>query len=157
MPAGNPSNDDLSLEESLSECTNVTQLSVDDIYECDVCHVKTQSLRKCSIWRLPEILIISIKRNITQLINGRFITIKDQRIVKSPDLLDCAPYMSVTRDRSVYSLYATANHFGSPSFGHCMCYIKTEDGWHYLDDDRVGLSYNIDQKSQYILFYNRNT
>ncbi len=155
VPAGNPGKDTLTLEDSLEECTGVTQLAVEDMYECDNCHIKTQSLRKCSIWRLPEILVINIKRNITHLVDGRFVTLKDPRAVKSPDVLVCAPYMSVTRDRSVYSLYATANHFGSPSHGHCMCYIKDGEGWCYLDDERIGRTDRIDQNSQYILFYSR--
>lgn len=155
VPAGNPSMESLTLEDSLSECTSVTQLAEEDMYECDSCHIKTQSLRKCSIWRLPEILVINIKRNITHRVDGRFITLKDPRTVKSPDVLDCAPYMSVTRDRSKYSLYATANHIGSPIHGHCICYIKGEDGWYCLNDDKVTRSDFIDQNSQYILFYRR--
>jgi ubiquitin carboxyl-terminal hydrolase 36/42 len=155
VPTGNPTKDSLTLEDSLDEYTGVTQLADDDKYECDSCKVKTQSLRKCSIWRLPEILIINIKRNIIHQIDRRFIALKDPREVEAPVILDCEPYMSVPRGKSKYELYATANHFGSPTHGHCMSFIKTDGGWNYLDDERIGGTANIDNSSQYILFYRR--
>ena len=144
----------VNLLDSLQEFTGITQLSPEDMYECDKCKQKTQSLRKCTLWRVPPILIIFVKRNIYKVDRGRPISYKDNREIDVPEILDVAPYLSAPRSNVQYQLYGTANHMGTPHGGHCYSHIKGNDGsWNIVDDMSVKLSGRTRPEHKYILFY----
>lgn len=138
-PIGNPDKQSVTLADVLTEYTSVTEL--DDPYECDKCKVRSKCYRRCTFWRLPEILIISLKRGVHHFDqqSGRYLELKDNRQVKIPEKLDLAEYCSAPRGMTTYELYATGNHLGLTNGGHYYAQIKDpEDGkWKVANDNKI--------------------
>jgi len=67
---------------------------------------------------------------------------KLNKSVQFPEVLNMAPYMSGTKDKSpLYSLYAVVVHLdimNAAYSGHYVCYVKNIQGeWFRTDDSRV--------------------
>lgn len=154
LSIGHPDKDNVKLEESMNDFIGITQLDEEDSYECDKCKQRTRSLRKCTLWRLPEILVITLKRNIYHNVGHRHVSIKDPRVVHVPLMLDVKPYLSASRKNTKYKLYSTANHLGTPHGGHCYSQILEDDKWFVVNDIEIkeGLAH---ASHVYILFYQR--
>ena len=137
------------LDQILRNFSKVEQLGVDEKIECDRCKKFTQALRRMTVWRLPPVLIISLKR----AQRGA----KAISAVQIPYELDMAPYLSFERPDTKYKLYATANHFGRMSqHGHCTCSLLDERGqWFEIDDTIVSPISGPDPRGVSLLFYRR--
>lgn len=139
VPIGNPNTTSVTLLDVLSEYTSVTEL--EDAYECDKCKVRSKCYRRCTFWRLPEILVISLKRGVHHYDrqSGRYLELKDDRQVQVPNVLDLSGYCSAPRDQTQYELYATGNHYGATHGGHYYAQIKDrEDGkWKIINDEQI--------------------
>lgn len=156
LPIGNPDKDIVTLDESLAEFTGIIQLDSDNPSTCDKCGHKGRSLRKQTFWRLPPVLVISLKRNMFyQTEGGAIRSLKDKRLVQFPQTLDLAPYMSAHREASVYQLYATGNHRGGPNGGHHYSQVRSEkdDKWYTINDKHVMDGLPSTQEDAYMLFY----
>ncbi|KAM9515546.1 ubiquitin carboxyl-terminal hydrolase 43 isoform 2-T2 [Guaruba guarouba] len=148
---------------TLDECfqlyTKEEQLAPDDAWRCPHCKVPQQGTVKLSLWTLPDILIIHLKR-FHQVAERRH---KLTTLVRFPLRgLDMAPHVAqrgqaggqllgrwawqgpprlppgCPRD-SLYDLYAVCNHHGSLQGGHYTAYCcNALDGqWYSYDDSRV--------------------
>ncbi|KAM4674531.1 ubiquitin carboxyl-terminal hydrolase 43 [Amazona ochrocephala] len=161
---------------TLDECfqlyTKEEQLAPDDAWHCPHCKVPQQGTVKLSLWTLPDILIIHLKR-FHQVAEHRH---KLTTLVRFPLRgLDMAPHVAQRsqaggqllgrwawqgppRD-SLYDLYAVCNHHGSLQSGHYTAYCcNALDGqWYSYDDSRVeGVpEAEVSTRSAYILFYQR--
>ncbi|XP_068025779.1 ubiquitin carboxyl-terminal hydrolase 43 isoform X1 [Melanerpes formicivorus] len=169
---------------TLDDCfqlyTKEEQLAPDDAWRCPHCKVPQQGTVKLSLWTLPDILIIHLKR-FRQVAEHRH---KLTTLVRFPLRgLDMAPHVaqrgqaggqlvgrwaswqpplrlppSCPRDY-LYDLYAVCNHHGSMQGGHYTAYCcNALDGrWYSYDDSRVeGLrEAEVSTRSAYILFYQR--
>ncbi|XP_042658242.1 ubiquitin carboxyl-terminal hydrolase 43 [Tyto alba] len=169
---------------TLDECfqlyTKEEQLAPDDAWRCPHCKVPQQGTVKLSLWTLPDILIIHLKR-FRQVAEHRH---KLTTLVRFPLRgLDMAPHVaqrgqaggqlvgrwapwqpplclppSCPRDY-LYDLYAVCNHHGSMQGGHYTAYCcNALDGrWYSYDDSRVeGVrEAEVSTHSAYILFYQR--
>jgi len=138
VPISNPDKSKVHLSDVLTQYTSVVEL--DEKYECDKCKVRTNSYRRQTFWRLPEILVISLKRGIHHFDrdNNRYIEIKDNREVKIPDKLNMSNYCSAPRTKNKYMLYATGNHTGLTNGGHYYAHIKDSEGkWKIANDDNI--------------------
>ncbi|XP_074703303.1 ubiquitin carboxyl-terminal hydrolase 43 [Strix aluco] len=169
---------------TLDECfqlyTKEEQLAPDDAWRCPHCKVLQQGTVKLSLWTLPDILIIHLKR-FRQVAEHRH---KLTTLVRFPLRgLDMAPHVaqrgqaggqllgrwapwqpplclppSCPRDY-LYDLYAVCNHHGSMQGGHYTAYCcNALDGrWYSYDDSRVeGVQEaEVSTRSAYILFYQR--
>ncbi|XP_054703022.1 ubiquitin carboxyl-terminal hydrolase 43 isoform X2 [Grus americana] len=169
---------------TLDECfqlyTKEEQLAPDDAWRCPHCKVPQQGTVKLSLWTLPDILIIHLKR-FRQVAEHRH---KLTTLVRFPLRgLDMAPHMaqrgqaggqllgrwapwqpplclppSCPRDY-LYDLYAVCNHHGTMQGGHYTAYCcNALDGrWYSYDDSRVeGVQEaEVSTRSAYILFYQR--
>ncbi|XP_074778278.1 ubiquitin carboxyl-terminal hydrolase 43 [Athene noctua] len=169
---------------TLDECfqlyTKEEQLAPDDAWCCPHCKVPQQGTVKLSLWTLPDILIIHLKR-FRQVAEHRH---KLTTLVRFPLRgLDMAPHVaqrgqaggqllgrwapwqpplclppSCPRDY-LYDLYAVCNHHGSMQGGHYTAYCcNALDGrWYSYDDSRVeGVQEaEVSTRSAYILFYQR--
>ncbi|KAM9258133.1 ubiquitin carboxyl-terminal hydrolase 43 [Cariama cristata] len=169
---------------TLDECfqlyTKEEQLAPDDAWRCPHCKVPQQGTVKLSLWTLPDILIIHLKR-FRQVAEHRH---KLTTLVRFPLRgLDMAPHVaqrgqaggqllgrwapwqpplclppSCPRDY-LYDLYAVCNHHGSMQGGHYTAYCcNALDGrWYSYDDSRVeGVQESeVSTRSAYILFYQR--
>jgi ubiquitin C-terminal hydrolase len=92
-----------------------------------------------TFWRLPEILIFSLKR-----FQGAR---KDTQFVAIPDTLT----LKCGESHKKYTLKAVANHSGSTNMGHCTAHVKL-DQWFLFDDDHVLPNADY-QKNAYGLIY----
>uniref|UniRef100_A0A670YXW9 ubiquitinyl hydrolase 1 n=1 Tax=Pseudonaja textilis TaxID=8673 RepID=A0A670YXW9_PSETE len=162
---------------TLNECfqlyTKEEQLAPDDAWRCPHCQVLQQGMVKLSLWTLPDILIIHLKR---------FRQVGEQRhklstLVHFPlQGLDMAPHVakrsrgskwgswkqSLTEEGQctfLYDLYAVCNHHGSLHGGHytAYCYNSLDSRWYSYDDSTVEpvMEEDISTRGAYILFYQR--
>lgn len=148
------------LEDCLRKVITPTQLDSDNCYECDRCKKQNQSIRKMAVWRLPSVLILVLKRFTAAYVGGDITVRKNTKSVTVPDALDMNPYMSYPNpSSSMYELFATANHIGTPQGGHCFSYIKSPAGKWYIADDNNIQEINkqgaLSGAEPYILFYRK--
>ncbi|XP_045425706.1 ubiquitin carboxyl-terminal hydrolase 43 isoform X1 [Lemur catta] len=169
---------------TLDECfqfyTKEEQLAQDDAWKCPHCKVLQQGMVKLSLWTLPDILIIHLKR---------FCQVGERRnklstLVKFPlSGLNMAPHVA-QRSTSpkpgpapwppwkepgclptacpldfLYDLYAVCNHHGSLQGGHYTAYCRNSlDGqWYSYDDSTVEplREDEVSTRGAYILFYQK--
>ncbi|XP_007084224.3 ubiquitin carboxyl-terminal hydrolase 31 isoform X2 [Panthera tigris] len=170
---------------TLSQCfqlyTKEERLAPDDAWRCPHCKQLQQGSITLSLWTLPDVLIIHLKR-FRQEGDRRM---KLQNMVKFPLTgLDMTPHV-VKRSQSswslpshwspwrrpyglgrdpedyVYDLYAVCNHHGTMQGGHYTAYCKNSvDGLWYCFDDSDVQQLSEDEvctQTAYILFYQRRT
>ncbi|CAL8303448.1 unnamed protein product [Lota lota] len=168
---------------SLAQCfqlyTKEEQLAPDDAWRCPHCKQLQQGSIKLSLWTLPDILILHLKR-FRQDGDRRM---KMQNMVRFPLVgMDMAPHM-VKRSQSswslpshwspwrrpygmgrdpedyLYDLYAVCNHHGNMQGGHYTAHCKNSiDGqWYCFDDSDVHsiADDHVCKQTAYILFYQR--
>ncbi|MBN3294546.1 UBP31 hydrolase, partial [Polypterus senegalus] len=170
---------------TLTQCfqlyTKEEQLAPDDAWRCPHCKMLQQGSIKLSLWTLPDVLILHLKR-FRQEGDRR---VKMQNLIKFPLTgLDMTPHV-VKRSQSswslpshwspwrrpyglgrdpedyVYDLYAVCNHHGTMHGGHYTAYCKNSiDGqWYCFDDSDVQpiSDAEVCKPVAYILFYQRRT
>ena len=89
---------------------------------CPSCKQHRQASKKLDLWRLPEILIVHLKRfSYSQLLRDKLETFVDFPL----DELDLTGFLSHDSDPSLnhYRLYAISNHFGNMGSGHYTALI----------------------------------
>ncbi|XP_007950535.1 ubiquitin carboxyl-terminal hydrolase 43 [Orycteropus afer afer] len=169
---------------TLDECfqfyTKEEQLTQDDAWKCPHCKVLQQGTVKLSLWTLPDILIIHLKR---------FCQVGERRnklstLVKFPLAgLNMAPHVAPRSTGPqpkpgpwpswkqpaclpngypldfLYDLYAVCNHHGSLQGGHYTAYCRNSlDGqWYSYDDSTVEplREDEVNTRGAYILFYQK--
>ncbi|XP_026772766.3 ubiquitin carboxyl-terminal hydrolase 43 [Pangasianodon hypophthalmus] len=168
---------------TLDECfqlyTKEEQLAPDDAWKCPHCKQLQQGMVQMSLWTLPDILILHLKR-FRQVGERRN---KLSTLVRFPlTALDMAPHMvkrsNCTRLPStwkqqlhqrtetgqhpedfLYDLYAVCNHHGGMHGGHYTAYCRNSvDGqWYDYDDSSVEPvpEGEVCTRGAYILFYQR--
>ncbi|KAJ8451081.1 hypothetical protein Cgig2_026890 [Carnegiea gigantea] len=133
-------------------------LGPDDMY-CPRCKEHRQATKKLDLWRLPEILVIHLKRfSYSRYLKNKLDTFVSfpirnldlSKYVKSKDAYD----LSYT-----YELYAISNHYGGLGGGHYTAYAKLidEERWYHFDDSHVSSvsESEIRTSAAYVLFYRR--
>jgi len=102
-----------------------------DDYTCDHCQSKGSTKTHVDVWRLPDILVIHMKRFVyTMYVRGKL-----NNLVHYPlDGLDMAPFLSKNIDGSssggggggdkVYDLFAAVHHIGTMNGGHYVASCK---------------------------------
>ncbi|XP_077306308.1 ubiquitin carboxyl-terminal hydrolase 31 [Lithobates pipiens] len=168
---------------SLSQCfqlyTKEEQLAPGNAWRCPHCKQLQQGSIKLSLWTLPDVLILHLKR-FRQDADRR---VKLQNMVRFPLVgLDMTPHV-VKRSQSswslpshwspwrrpyglgrdpedfIYDLYAVCNHHGTMQGGHYTAYCKNSvDGmWYCFDDSEVQAlaEDEVCKPAAYILFYQR--
>ncbi|RZC78498.1 hypothetical protein C5167_002717 [Papaver somniferum] len=96
-------------------------LGLEDMWYCPGCLKHRQASKKLDLWRLPEILIIHLKR----FSYSRFMKNKLETFVDFPiHDLDLSNYIAWKDGESSYRyvLYAVSNHYGSMGGGHYTAY-----------------------------------
>ncbi|XP_016077893.1 PREDICTED: ubiquitin carboxyl-terminal hydrolase 43 [Miniopterus natalensis] len=169
---------------TLDECfqfyTKEEQLAQDDAWKCPHCKALQQGMVKLSLWTLPDILIVHLKR---------FCQVGERRnklstLVKFPLCgLNMAPHVAQRSAGAppapgpwpswkqpaclptscpldfLYDLYAVCNHHGSLQGGHYTAYCRNSlDGqWYSYDDSTVEslLEDEVITRGAYILFYQK--
>lgn len=132
-------------------------LGPDDMWYCPGCKTHRQASKKLDLWRLPEILVIHLKR----FSYSRFMKNKLETYVDFPvDNLDLSTYITHKNGMvsNRYMLYAVSNHYGSMGGGHYTAFVHHGgDQWYDFDDSRVSPipEDKIKTSAAYVLFYRR--
>lgn len=148
----------LSLYACLDAFLREEPLVPEDMWYCPRCKERRQASKKLDLWRLPEVLVIHLKR----FSFSRSTKHKLETFVNFPihdlDLTNYVACKSSTQ-RQLYELYALSNHYGSMASGHYTAYIKLldENKWYNFDDSHIIPMNEEDVKSAaaYVLFYRR--
>ena len=163
----------VSLDECLRSFSTPERLDNQNTWYCSNCKDHVRALKTMRVWRLPNILIIHLKRFEFRNVFRRD---KLDTLVDFPlEGLNMDPYSNhrgkaddsgFMDDRvpSDYDLFAVVNHFGRMGFGHYTAFARSWDetgpsrDWSLFDDSRV-LPVNdpreIVGSAAYILFYRR--
>lgn len=132
-------------------------LGPEDMWYCPGCKQHRQATKKLDLWRLPEILVIHLKR----FSYSRYTKNKLEAYVDFPvDDLDLSMYIANknTQPSFRYVLYAISNHYGGLGGGHYTAFVHHGGGrWYDFDDSNV---YPINEEkiktsAAYVLFYRR--
>lgn len=153
---------------TLSKCFNF--FSTPDVLDernqwyCPKCKQFVCAEKKLDIWKLPEILIIQLKR----FYGSGFAARKLDHFVDFPEILDMKEYVIGPQKEEAeikYRLYAVSNQYGSLSGGHYTAAARVRDpnepekdkGWYNFDDSHVSRSSEASAHSAaaYVLFYER--
>jgi len=126
-------------------------------YTCSNCKKQTSPIKKLSIKKLPNHLIIHFKRFI-MMENGKYI--KNNQHISFPIYLNMSKFVdkSIPKKDTVYHLYAVINHIGVMSSGHYYSYCKVPNNkWYCFNDENVDAieKSKLDNKNAYILFYKK--
>ncbi|XP_072029895.1 ubiquitin carboxyl-terminal hydrolase 43-like [Amphiura filiformis] len=173
---------------SLPDCidlyTQEERLGPDNAWHCPFCKRLQQGTKKLSLWSLPDILIIHLKRfkqvgntrtKLNTLVEFPLNNLNMEQYIErrqpSPQaatlasLTGWSPWRQNHRRRSnnavdcMYDLYAVCNHMGSLNGGHYTAFCKnpTDSLWYDFDDAKVTpfCEDAVISKSAYILFYHR--
>lgn len=133
-------------------------LGPEDMWYCPSCKKHQQASKKLDLWRLPEVLVIHLKR----FSYNRYTKNKLETLVDFPIKgLDLSNYIvSKTQElRNKYELYAISNHYGNMGGGHYSAYVyhNAEDKWYDFDDRHVSQVSpdSLKTSAAYVLFYKR--
>lgn len=148
----------LSLYTCLEAFLREEPLVPEDMWYCPKCKERRQASKKLDLWRLPEVLVIHLKR----FSYSRSMKHKLETFVNFPihdfDLTNYIANKNNSR-RQVYELYALTNHYGSMGSGHYTAHIKLldENRWYNFDDSHISLisEDDVNTAAAYVLFYRR--
>ncbi|KAJ1392762.1 Ubiquitin specific protease, conserved site [Sesbania bispinosa] len=130
-------------------------LGPEDMWYCPNCKKPQQATKKLDLWRLPEILVVHLKR----FSYSRFFKNKLETFVDFPiNDLDFSTYVAHRSSQSSnrYVLYAISCHYGGLGGGHYTAFVRYgHDKWYEFDDSRVAPANEdmIKTSAAYVLFY----
>lgn len=164
-PAGSPfaytpSSRGVQLADCLNAFSREEILSPSDAWYCPNCKKHQCASKKMDLWRLPDNLIIHLKRfNYDRSYRDKLETLVDF----PTDGLDMSRWLvpgAEEKSGTVYDLYATSNHYGGLGGGHYTAYAKNlfDGRWYTLDDSTVTPLSSPEEtitKAAYVLFYRR--
>ena len=142
----------LQLEELLNNFKEIEKLSKDNQWYCPKCKQFQLADKKMELYSVNEVIIIHLKR----FRNNR----KIDNFVEFPlEGLDLSNYLPKKDEKTIYDLFAVANHVGGLHGGHYFAYGKNfiDGGWYEFNDSNVS---SIEEKkvvsdNAYVLFYNK--
>ncbi|KAJ3701575.1 hypothetical protein LUZ61_005280 [Rhynchospora tenuis] len=148
----------LSLYACLDAFLREEPLVPEDMWYCPRCKEQRQASKKLDLWRLPDVLVIHLKRfSFSRSTKHKLETYVDFPVHN----LDLTNYVANKRSPhcKIYELYALSNHYGSMASGHYTAHIKLldENRWYTFDDTHVTPINEDEVKSAaaYVLFYRR--
>ncbi|XP_048236014.1 ubiquitin carboxyl-terminal hydrolase 8 isoform X2 [Ricinus communis] len=147
----------VSLYKCLEAFLKEEPLGPEDMWFCPACKKHRQASKKLDLWRLPEILVVHLKRfSYSRVIKNKLETHVDFPV----EDFDLSTYIS-RKDGQFsyrYELYAISNHYGGMGGGHYTAFVDHGHGrWYEFDDDNVSPvnEGRIITSAAYVLFYRR--
>ncbi|KAL4606707.1 hypothetical protein ACB092_09G122800 [Castanea dentata] len=147
----------VSLYKCLEAFLKEEPLGPEDMWYCPSCKKPRQAIKKLDLWRLPEILVIHLKRfSYNRLFKNKLETFVDFPV----DDLNFSTYIAHKNSQfsNRYILYAISNHYGGLGGGHYTASINLGYGmWYEFDDEKVNpvSEDRIKTSAAYVLFYRR--
>ncbi|CCI42291.1 unnamed protein product [Albugo candida] len=166
------SNESITLDACFKNFIKPETLDDANLWYCANCKAHRQAHKRIEIWKVPDILILSLKR-----FEYRNETLRDKLSVDVDfplENLDMRPFclqasasdtLPHAKKSLQYDLFAVSNHYGGMAYGHytaCaknFCQGEGDDTarWYYFDDGVVDVmpSERVKSNTAYILFYQR--
>ncbi|KAK8811286.1 hypothetical protein WA158_003021 [Blastocystis sp. Blastoise] len=181
---GYKEDEEVTLDDCMLNSNKIRKLDNDNQWYCPSCKTHVCAEYNTTIWRIPDILCIQLKRfeysrSTSSYSYGnsmyRYGGLYGQDNKRKLDTLvhfpltdfDLSPYLSPeVRDLypdTVYDLIAVANHSGTPSFGHYYCYAKDENEgnskWYTYNDSSCHFMspQSVCTKAAYVLIYRKKS
>ncbi|KAK8893613.1 hypothetical protein M9Y10_022038 [Tritrichomonas musculus] len=139
-------------------------LDADNQWYCPKCKEFVCANKKLDIWKVPQILVIQLKR----FIGGRWTSRKLDQYVDFPEVIDMKKYVigpQKDKEKLNYRLFAVSNHMGGLGGGHYTACARVRDpinqtndkGWYNFNDSSASHSSesSAHSSSAYVLFYER--
>lgn len=124
-----------------------------DKWVCDKCNASAKSLKTCKLVKLPDMLVISLKRFKYNEKTGKFL--KNNACVKVNDVVDIDEY-SICNEPN-YKLMSFANHMGNMHGGHYTACCRYDDSWYKIDDETVSKMNTYEDRNAYTIFYQKQS
>ncbi|CAI5734295.1 unnamed protein product [Hyaloperonospora brassicae] len=156
----------ISLDDCFQNFVKLETLDQANLWYCSKCKEHRQAHKTMEMWRLPDVLVLSLKR-----FEYRNEVLRDKLdvFVDFPlEGLDMSRYClekSSDKDHLSYDLFAVSNHYGSMGFGHYTAFAKSwkdgegelYPGWYSFDDSLAApaMVSQVKSNAAYILFYKR--
>uniref|UniRef100_H2YLT5 ubiquitinyl hydrolase 1 n=1 Tax=Ciona savignyi TaxID=51511 RepID=H2YLT5_CIOSA len=142
-------------------------LSQDEAWYCPKCKKHMQAVKKMSLWDLPDVLIVQLKRfSFKNYLWRDKISMFIDMPVKNLDMSTYCNNPRKTKSMS-YDLFAVINHHGGILGGHYTTDVRLPDiqdttssivDWRTCDDSRVTkLNRKIVTEAAYVMFYLRRS
>ena len=120
---------------ALADCFEIHGLPeiLDSKATCGGCNVENYREKRILISRLPETLVINIKRFI-QASNNRWV--KDKSAVTFPlHNFNVGAYTTSGHSDIIYECTGVVIHRGEMEGGHYVCYCKRKGYWYFINDE----------------------
>ncbi|XP_018116911.1 ubiquitin carboxyl-terminal hydrolase 19 isoform X3 [Xenopus laevis] len=155
------------LDQCLNLFTKPEVLAPEEAWYCPKCNQHREASKQLMLWRLPNILIIQLKRfSFRTFIWRDKINDMVDFPVRNLDLSTFCIGQKEDHQTPVYDLYAVINHYGGMIGGHYTAYARlpneknsqrSDVGWRLFDDSTVT---SVDESQvvtryAYVLFYRR--
>lgn len=148
----------IALTDALTMFTSEEQLGSRDEWLCPKCKTQQQAHKKIELWKLPQILVLHLKR----FQHGKYRRSKLDVNVKFPSKdLDLTPFLSPSSPESSmnprYNLFGVSNHMGGLGGGHYTASARNwkSGEWFMYNDSNVTPCNSVDETNAYVLFYER--
>lgn len=92
---------------------------------CPTCKEHRQATKKLDLWRLPDILVVHLKRfSYSRYLKNKLDTFVNFQL-SNLDLSQYVMHKDATQSH-MYELYAVSNHYGGLGGGHYSAYVKVK-------------------------------
>ena len=143
------------LEDCISEFTKNEEL--EEGWNCLNCNRSTSAFKRISIWKVPPILILLLKR--FEFTNKTSRKLKNSVKFPLADLSLEKHVEGLQREPPVYNLFAKVDHQGNINSGHYTTTAKNRKSnkWYIFDDEHVSQAEKDDlvNGDTYMLFYHK--
>ncbi|KAM4610779.1 ubiquitin carboxyl-terminal hydrolase 19 isoform 2-T3 [Polymixia lowei] len=156
------------LEQCLNLFTKPEVLAPEEAWYCPKCQQHREASKQLLLWRLPNVLIIQLKRfSFRSFIWRDKINDMVDFPVRNLDLSKfCIGQKEEMQHPPIYDLYAVINHYGGMIGGHYTAYARlpsdknsqrSDVGWRLFDDSTVTMveESQVVTRYAYVLFYRR--
>ncbi|XP_056158085.1 ubiquitin carboxyl-terminal hydrolase 19 [Lampris incognitus] len=156
------------LEQCLNLFTKPEVLAPEEAWYCPKCQQHREASKQLLLWRLPNVLIIQLKRfSFRSFIWRDKINDMVDFPVRNLDLSKfCIGQKDEMQQPPIYDLYAVINHYGGMIGGHYTAYARlpsdknsqcSDVGWRLFDDSTVTTveESQVVTRYAYVLFYRR--
>lgn len=163
----------VTLNQCFQSFSRPERLDTDNMWYCSKCQEHVQALKTMKLWRLPNILVVHLKRfeyknALRRDKLGTFVDFPLAGLDMNPHCANFQGSNASFVDNSVpadYDLFAVVNHYGRLGFGHYTAFAMQWDEtgiskkWNTFDDSTVRpvSPSQIVSPAAYILFYRRRT
>jgi len=148
------------LSSCLDAFTEAEILSQENAWYCRNCEKFQMASKKIDLWRLPDLLVIHLKRFFFTPHYRNKIKSLVEFPLKNLDFKKWIPSTCKLEQTTTYDLYGVSMHSGGLAGGHYTAYVQSlaDGNWYNVDDSMTmkATSEATQTPAAYMLFYKRN-